>query len=118
MAITEGLTNAQGIFNLTFYIVVFSVLLQGMTLKSVGKKLGLFDESESEDKEIEVDELEELAIKKMILDNDSEYINKQIKDLELPKGMLIISVKRESSYITPKGDIVLLAGDIILFSQN
>lgn len=118
MAITEGLTNAQGIFNLTFYIVVFSVLLQGMTLKSVGKKLGLFDESESEDKEIEADELEELAIKKMILDNDSEYINKQIKDLELPKGMLIISVKRESSYITPKGDIVLLAGDIILFSQN
>ncbi|MGL4862123.1 MAG: potassium/proton antiporter, partial [Cetobacterium sp.] len=41
MAITEGLPNAQGMFNLTFYIVVFSVLLQGMTLKYVGKKLNL-----------------------------------------------------------------------------
>ncbi|MEG0068711.1 potassium/proton antiporter [Cetobacterium sp.] len=118
MAITEGLPNAQGMFNLTFYIVVFSVLLQGMTLKSVGKKLKLFDEEEIEDKEIEVDELEELAIKKMILDSDSEYINKKIKDLELPKGMLIISVKRDSNYITPKGDAILLEGDIILFSQN
>ncbi|MBC2851221.1 potassium/proton antiporter [Cetobacterium sp. 8H] len=118
MAITEGLPNAQGMFNLTFYIVVFSVLLQGMTLKSVGKKLKLFDEEEIDDKEIEVDELEELAIKKMILDSDSEYINKKIKDLELPKGMLIISVKRDSNYITPKGDAILLEGDIILFSQN
>lgn len=118
MAITEGLPNAQGMFNLTFYIVVFSVLLQGMTLKSVGKKLKLFDEGEIDDKEIEVDELEELAIKKMILDSDSEYINKKIKDLELPKGMLIISVKRDSNYITPKGDAILLEGDIILFSQN
>ena len=33
MAIPEGLPNAQGMFNLTFYIVVFSVLLQGMNIK-------------------------------------------------------------------------------------
>ena len=118
MAITEGLPNAQGMFNLTFYIVVFSVLLQGMTLKYVGKKLNLFEEDVEEDKFIEVEELEELALKKMILDEKSEYINKRIKELELPQGMLIVSIKRDESYITPKGEVILLMGDILLFSQN
>lgn len=118
MAITEGLPNAQGMFNLTFYIVVFSVLLQGMTLKYVGKKLNLFEDGEDEDRFIEVEELEELALKKMVLDEHSEYINRKIKELELPNGMLIVSIKRDDSYITPKGDVILLMGDTLLFSQN
>lgn len=118
MAITEGLPNAQGMFNLTFYIVVFSVLLQGMTLKYVGKKLNLFEEDQEEDKFIEIEELEELALKKMILDKQSEYVNKKIRELELPQGMLIVSIKRDENYITPKGDVTLLMGDTLLFSQN
>ena len=118
MAITEGLPNAQGMFNLTFYIVVFSVLLQGMTLKYVGKKLNLFEENQVEDKFIEIEELEELALKKMILDEQSEYVNKKIRELELPQGMLIVSIKRDENYITPKGDVTLLMGDTLLFSQN
>lgn len=118
MAITEGLPNAQGMFNLTFYIVVFSVLLQGMTLKYVGKKLNLFEENQEEDKFIEIEELEELALKKMILDEQSEYVNKKIRELELPQGMLIVSIKRDENYITPKGDVTLLMGDTLLFSQN
>lgn len=118
MAITEGLPNAQGMFNLTFYIVVFSVLLQGMTLKYVGEKLNLFEDDQEEDKFIEVEELEELALKKMILDEQSEYINKKIRELELPQGMLIVSIKRDENYITPKGDVTLLMGDTLLFSQN
>lgn len=118
MAATEGLSNAQEMFNLTFYIVVFSVLLQGMTLKYVGKKLNLFDDDKEEDKTIEMDELEELALKKMVLDERSEFINRKIKELELPEGMLIVSIKRGEGYITPKGDVTLLMGDTVLFSQN
>lgn len=118
MAATEGLSNAQEIFNLTFYIVVFSVLLQGMSLKYVGKRLNLFEDEKEDDRVIELEELEELALKKMILDKNSEYINKKIKELELPKGMLIVSIKRAENYITPKGDVTLLMGDTLLFSQN
>ncbi|MBC2855151.1 potassium/proton antiporter [Cetobacterium sp. 2A] len=118
MAITEGLENSQMMFNLIFYIVVFSVIIQGMTLKPLGRYLNLFDEDDTDNNSIVIDELEELAIKKMIVDENSEYRNKKIKELELPKGMLIISVKRNETYITPKGDVELLYGDILLFSQN
>lgn len=118
MAITEGLENAQGMFNLTFYIVVFSVIMQGMTLKYVGKKLDLIDESKSEDSTIDEDELEELAIRKIVLDNNSEYINKKIKELSLPKGILIVSVKRGDKFIVPNGEVTLLVGDSVMFSQK
>ena len=43
MAITEGLRKSQSMFNMVFYIVVFSVLIQGMTLKPLAKFLNLFE---------------------------------------------------------------------------
>lgn len=87
-------------------------------MKYVGKKLNLFEEEIETENAIEMDELEELALKKMLLHEDSEYVDKKIKELELPSGMLIVSIKRGDSYVTPKGDVVLLVGDTLLFSRN
>ena len=116
-AVSENLENAQMMFNMIFYMVVFSVILQGMSLKHVAKFLGLLEEEEKrDDVEVEIDELEELAVKKLYLTSSSEYVNKEIKDLHLSKKMHIISVKRGEDYITPNGSLILLPGDQILFS--
>ena len=116
-AVSENLENAQMMFNMIFYMVVFSVILQGMSLKYVAKFLGLLEEdSKDEDIEVEVDELEELAVKKLYLTRNSEYANKQIKDLHLSAKMHIVSVKRGDRYLTPSGSLELLPGDQILFS--
>lgn len=118
-AVSENLDNAQMMFNMIFYMVVFSVILQGMTLKHVAKWLGLLEEeSHTDDIEVEVDELEELAVKKLYLTRNSEYANKQIKELHLSAKMHIISVKRGDSYLTPNGSLELLPGDQILFSMR
>ena len=116
-AVSHNLENAQMMFNMIFYMVVFSVLLQGTSLKHVAKYLGLLEESNGdEDEEVEVDELEELAVKKLYLTRNSEYANKQIKDLHLSAKMHIVSVKRGDKYLTPNGSLELLPGDQILFS--
>lgn len=116
-AVSENLENAQMMFNMIFYMVVFSVILQGMTLKHVAKFLGLLEEDDgNDDIEVEVDELEELAVKKLYLTNSSEYAHKEIKDLHLSKTMHIVSVKRGDKYLTPSGSLVLLPGDQVLFS--
>ena len=116
-AVSHNLENAQMMFNMIFYMVVFSVLLQGMSLKHVAKYLGLLEESNGdEDEEVEVDELEELAVKKLYLTRNSEYANKQIKDLHLSAKMHIVSIKRGDKYLTPNGSLELLPGDQILFS--
>lgn len=115
MAITEGLQNAQGMFNLTFYIVVFSVLFQGMTLKYIGKKLNLFEVNDK--KEVFMD-FEEFVLKKIIIDEHSKYVNKTLEDLELPEDILILFIKRKDKYLAPKRKITILLGDIILLSET
>ena len=118
-AVSENIDNAQMMFNMIFYMVVFSVILQGMSLKHVAKWLGLLEEEKtSDDIEVEVDELEELAVKKLYLRRNSEYANKQIKDLHLSAKMHIVSVKRGDEYLTPSGSLELLPGDQILFSMR
>ena len=118
-AVSENIDNAQMMFNMIFYMVVFSVILQGMSLKHVAKWLGLLEEEKnSDDIEVEVDELEELAVKKLYLTRNSEYANKQIKELHLSAKMHIVSVKRGDEYLTPSGSLELLPGDQILFSMR
>ncbi|MFR3298637.1 MAG: potassium/proton antiporter [Fusobacterium sp.] len=71
-AVSENIDNAQMMFNMIFYMVVFSVILQGMSLKHVAKWLGLLEEEKtSDDIEVEVDELEELDVKKLYLKRNS-----------------------------------------------
>lgn len=118
-AITAGIENSQVIFNMVFYMVVFSVMIQGMTLKPLAKYLGLLDPvSEADADTIDLEELEELSLKKLYLDRKSEYVNKEIRDLNLPKSMHIISIRRGDEDITPRGDVILKAGDKILFSMK
>ena len=118
-AITAGIDNSQVIFNMVFYMVVFSVMIQGMTLKPLAKYLGLLDPvSEADADTIDLEELEELSLKKLYLDRKSEYINKEIRKLNLPKSMHIISIRRGEEDIIPRGDVILKAGDKILFSMK
>lgn len=118
-AITAGIENSQVIFNMVFYMVVFSVMIQGMTLKPLAKYLGLLDPvSEADADTIDLEELEELSLKKLYLDRKSEYINKEIRELNLPKSMHIISIRRGEEDIIPRGDVILKAGDKILFSMK
>ena len=118
-AITAGIDNSQVIFNMVFYMVVFSVMIQGMTLKPLAKYLGLLDPvSEADADTIDLEELEELSLKKLYLDKKSEYVNKEIRELNLPKSMHIISIRRGDEDITPRGDVILKAGDKILFSMK
>lgn len=117
MAITEGIEKSQIIFNLVFYIVVFSVIIQGMTLKPLAKFFKLFEKkNDSQVTEINLEELEELSIKKLYIEKDSEFVNKSIKEISLPKNIHIISIRRGNKDIIPNGDVVLKYGDKLLMS--
>lgn len=116
MAITEGIGKSQSIFVMVFYVVVFSVIIQGMTLKPLAKYFNLLEKEEKTSNEVEIEELEELSIKKLYVDKNSEIVNKAIKDLKLPKNVTIISIKRDERDITPRGDVIIKIGDKIFFN--
>ncbi|MGL5054674.1 MAG: potassium/proton antiporter [Fusobacteriaceae bacterium] len=118
MAYTENLSISHQIFNLTFYVVCFSVLIQGVFLKKIGNYLGVFEEDNEDDAQVSPDELEELSIQKIILTIDSRYTNEQIKDLSLPSSQHIISVKRNDEFLIPSGSLILLEGDTLLICKK
>ena len=39
------------------------------------------------------------------------YINTPLQDLNLPDGTLIVSIRRNGTYIVPLGDVKLESGD-------
>ncbi|HPM43499.1 MAG: TrkA family potassium uptake protein [Candidatus Omnitrophica bacterium] len=55
-----------------------------------------------------------LALVRVDLSADSPVIDKAVKDVELPKNSVIVSIVRGDSLIVPKGDTVLLKGDDVI----
>jgi cell volume regulation protein A len=112
-----GVPNAELYFNVVFFIVLTSVLLQGTTLPVVAKWLGVRAplpprrdyplefvpgrKTTSEMVEVEVPE-------------DSEVIGRQLVDLGLPKSALIVLLSRNDAFLVPRGSTVLQPGDRML----
>jgi cell volume regulation protein A len=105
-------------FNIVFFIVIFSVLLQGTWIPFVSRVLKvdapltpkprpLLEISPSGDLKSELVEIS--------VPHDSPVIGQRIWELELPQGALIVLVSEAESCITPNGGTVLEAGDQILF---
>ncbi|MCF7889156.1 MAG: potassium/proton antiporter [Victivallales bacterium] len=114
---TAGIDNSNVIFNLIFYIVVVSVLIQGATLNFGAKLLDLQvpenkrlkEKSEPEELEYLEDQLLELKISE-----DSNLVNKKIFEINFPEGALVTLVKRNSDYIHPTGQTKIHSGDKII----
>lgn len=55
-----------------------------------------------------------LAIVRVDLPSDAPAINKQVKDINLPKDAVLVSIVRGEEVILPKGDTVLKPGDDVI----
>jgi trk system potassium uptake protein TrkA len=55
-----------------------------------------------------------LAIVRVDLSQDSPVVNKALKDIQLPKDSVLVSILRADDVIVPKGDTVLRPGDDII----
>jgi trk system potassium uptake protein TrkA len=55
-----------------------------------------------------------LAIVRVDLPSDAPIINKQLKDVNLPKDAVLVSIVRGDEVILPKGDTVLKPGDDVI----
>lgn len=116
--LTVGIPGAEYIFNMVFFIVITSILLQGTSIGLVAKWLQLhtpfsppakgLDEVYREDKNHEMEMIE------MIIPPHSIASGKQLIDLGLPKNVLIILLTRGEEYIVPSGQTTLLSGDKLL----
>lgn len=112
-----GVPNADLYFNLVFFIVLTSVIVQGTTIPLAARKLGL----EAPLVPQRQYPLEYLPVHKttseMIevpLARDSPAANRRIVQLSLPRSALIVLVARGDDFLAPDGSTVLLPGDTLL----
>jgi cell volume regulation protein A len=115
--LVAGIGHAELIFNIVFFVVVISVLLQGTLLPWIAKKLDLESREPPKPKmplEIVAGELIPSELKEIEIPTPSSVDGKPIVELNLPPGYLIVLISRAGAYIQPTGITVLRSGDRIL----
>lgn len=119
--VIAGVERSEFIFNLVFFIVLTSVIVQGTTLPIVSKWLRLAELEIIKYKlsrELEFSENISNELIEIDLPEDSPSVNKRVVDIKFPKDTLIVLINRKGAYITPRGTTLLETGDKLLFMIN
>jgi len=112
-----GVEKSGMIFNIVFFIVLTSVLLQGTTLTIVARWLGLSKWDKTLKRLDLGDEMgynTKNALVEVELTKDGTAVGKSIVELQFPKTALIVLINRGGKYVTPNGGTILEANDKLL----
>ena len=115
--ILAGVPQAEMIFNVVFFIVVTSVLLQGTSLPIVARWLGLESPLPSTPEySLPLESLDSIrtGLTEITISATSAAAGKQIVDLALPKQVVVMMVGRNEHAFIPTGRSVLQAHDKLL----
>jgi potassium/hydrogen antiporter len=115
--LVEDLPQSEVVFNTVFFITITSVLVQGTTIPLAARLLGVAAPSPPSSAHL-AELIPEGAISKdlveMVLSGTARCAGRQIVDLGLPSGVLIVLLSRDDDAIVPQGGTVLEPGDRLL----
>ncbi|MCO6432347.1 MAG: potassium/proton antiporter [Deltaproteobacteria bacterium] len=112
--ITEGVPHAVDIFNIVFFVVLVSVLLQGTTIRPLARLLGVLGEGQ----EIFVERRVASNMFEVTVQPDSGIVKKRVVDLNIPQTALIVLLTRGNESYVPRGATVIEAGDKLLITSR
>jgi cell volume regulation protein A len=116
MAMSAATFMGKDIFNVVFCIVLVSISLQGTLLPFVAKKLGQIDEKADVMKTFtDFSEETDLQFTEIKITKENSWCNKLVKDLGLPRAMLLCQVvKMDGKLVLPNGNTLLEQGDKVI----
>lgn len=110
-----GFPNAEYYFNLVFFVVLTSVIAQGVTVPWIAKKMGVakpFREEPASHISVGLLPAGSVSVEIRVWP-DVPAEKQRIVDLALPSGVLLTSIERDERYLIPEGNTVLEVGDKI-----
>jgi cell volume regulation protein A len=113
----DNLPKAREIFNLVFFIVITSVLIQGTTIPWFARLLKVdtpFKRKPHYPIELEQIDGGDMDLIDFQVPDDSPISGQNLVSIKMPKDSLIVLVKRNQNYILPSGSTVLEGGDTLL----
>lgn len=109
-----GVEGAPELFDIVFYVVIMSALLQGWTLPWVATRLGVREKQVAAPPiSLEISSLRDVDgdIVDYLVDTTSFAAGRMVRDLALPDSAVIAMVVRERVMIPPRGSTAIHAGD-------
>jgi potassium/hydrogen antiporter len=117
---TAGVTEGEAIFDVVFFVVLVSVLVQGLSLLPLVRWLGLDVERPAWSPVAEALPLEGIDIDliEVFVTEDLGLVGKRLRDAPLPSATLVAAVVRGHRVLIPQGDTRVLAGDVLLLTAQ
>jgi cell volume regulation protein A len=114
---TDVTLQAPLLFDVVFFIVVVSAVVQGTSITPVARRLGLERPRDPEPPvSLEISSLRKVdgEVVDYAIGKDSRAAGRLVKDLALPGGVVIALVAREGHIIPPQGITRINAGDHVI----
>ncbi|MGH2970302.1 MAG: potassium/proton antiporter, partial [Solirubrobacteraceae bacterium] len=113
-AVTEGIDGGLTFFNVTFFVVLLSTVLQGTTIEPVARLLGVH----SDERAIPAPLVEPVLLNRLgaeviqfpVREGDA-VVGHPVRELGLPREALLNVMVRGQRAIPPRGSTVVEAGD-------
>ncbi len=116
--LAENVPQARFIFNIVFFCTLVSLLVQGTSLASVARWLGLVEISDTSSTGPVTEENTDNEIKtissEIRISKESIQEGNRLMDLPLPEKTQVVMVKRDGKYFVPTGSTSLKENDKLL----
>lgn len=113
--------GSNQLFNIVFFITLLSLIVQGMTISKVARwlKLDLPEAKEGNEFGVELPEEIDTHLNDITLTDEMLSGGNRLADMNIPKGTLVMLIKRGNEFIIPNGQIELHTGDkLLLISEK
>ena len=119
ISVLLGATTQNNIFYITFFIVLFSISLQGTLLPKVSDKLKMIDEKGNVMKTF-TDYSEEVPVQfiQFEIPEGHQWVHKRVKEIIFPPETIVVLLQREGRHIVPDGWTCVSAGDKVILSAK
>lgn len=117
MAVINPVEKENDIFHIIFFIVLFSILLQGSLIPFVAGKLHMTD-NESDVMKTFTDYTDEVPVQfiRCKVSKEHPWVGKMVSEILLPPDSLLVLLLREDKKIVPNGKTVLQCEDTLILS--
>ena len=114
--LVENIPDAKLIFDTVFFISIMSLIIQGMTVTSMAKWLGVGSDDDIKPSDFGVELPDEIKSAMTEIDVTETLLSEgnTMMSLNLPSKTLVIMIKRDAEYFIPKGGTELKVGDKLL----
>lgn len=119
--VVANIPDSNQIFNIVFFITILSLVVQGTTISWIAKLLHLATplEKTGNDFGVEIPDEINTDLRDIILTEEMLAKGNRLMDMNLPKGTLVMLVKRGNEFMIPNGSLQLHAGDkLLIISEN